>query len=68
MLNNHEIWRKCNHCGSFYDLRKSNRCEECGSKSDHSAHVKVFPELLIQAPLCLSVSESQSIAYNKNKH
>jgi hypothetical protein len=30
MTNNHEIWRKCTNCGSWFDLRKSDRCDGCG--------------------------------------
>lgn len=30
--NNHEIWRKCENCGAFNDLRKTDECEECKTK------------------------------------
>lgn len=30
---NHEMWKKCNDCGDWFDLRKFDRCESCGSKN-----------------------------------
>lgn len=30
---NHEAWRKCNDCGDWFDLRKFDCCESCGSKN-----------------------------------
>lgn len=29
MLFNHEVWRVCEKCGSWYDLRMSSTCDEC---------------------------------------
>lgn len=29
---NHEAWRKCTNCGAYNDRRKTNYCEDCGTK------------------------------------
>ena len=29
---NHEIWRQCPKCGDWEDLRKTEHCENCGTK------------------------------------
>ena len=31
---NHEIWRKCQKCGAYEDLRKTFYCSECKHKLD----------------------------------
>lgn len=31
---NHEIWRKCQNCGAYEDLRKTFYCPDCGTQLD----------------------------------
>lgn len=31
---NHEIWRKCQKCGAWEDLRKNFHCKDCGQQLD----------------------------------
>lgn len=31
---NHEIWRKCENCGAWEDLRKTFHCTECKTQLD----------------------------------
>ena len=30
LLFNHEVWHKCENCGSWYDLRTEDICKDCG--------------------------------------
>lgn len=34
LVYNHEAWRVCNNCGSYFDARQGWRCDDCGHNND----------------------------------
>lgn len=60
MLFNHEIWRVCEKCGSWYDLRMSSTCYECKHVNKAFKTMKITVVIIVMS-ICLWACKKEAV-------